>query len=110
MKFKFSLFVWLSSVIAALIFITLGWSSYKYAAVYARPLTDPKLSADEQAAALLGIQSGLKVLGVALLLGTSLLFLWGKKLRRRTFAGIFAVLAGISLLAASLTAVYYGHY
>ncbi|MGB0176511.1 MAG: hypothetical protein ACPF9D_05055, partial [Owenweeksia sp.] len=103
-----SLFLWLSSLIAAVSFLLLGFLGAPYLAFYGKDMVEDQLSAGEQKMLLEGFAMGLRALGIMVVITSSLLFLFRKKLRNRTYAGIFAGLMLMSLVLASLIATHFG--
>ncbi len=99
MKFRFALFIWLSSLILALL---LGLFSY-----YGIPGWLVVGYRGESTIIVKASGIGLRVLAVTVLIGSTVLYLLGKKLSRRLYAGIFALLIMVSLLMATWVVTYY---
>ncbi|HAD98070.1 MAG TPA: hypothetical protein DCG19_11735 [Cryomorphaceae bacterium] len=107
MKFKMPLFLWVSSLLAGAVFLLLAFAGWPYILYFGQSEFEG-LSLEEQKMLTSGFVMGLRVLGVAILLSGTLLFLFRKKLSRKVYAGIFAFLMMLCLLVASLTAKHFG--
>lgn len=106
MKFKLPLFLWISSLMAGLLFLLGGFLGPAYLAYYGQQAISSKFDPAEQRLMLEGWTVGLRVLGFIIIISSSALFLFRKKLSNKAYAGIFAGLMLISIVAASATAAY----
>ncbi len=106
MKFKFRLFLWLSSMLAAIGFYMVAKALPESGHQYAKAL--PQLSNDpqEMEAILKTWPMALKSLAVLIGIGSTLLFLVGKNFRAGLYLGIFAGLMILSILIASAISTY----